>query len=172
MRFLNRRSRRRYAVLALSVAALSSTALMLSSGAGGTETLTAAPGAVETLPSAPRLLLAQNATTKVSYSTAQAARGQKQFTQTCVDCHGEDLRGGLNGGPPLRGGSFNQHFAGGPASALFLFMSTLMPPEAPGRFSESVYADLMAYVLQVNGFEAGAELPSNVDALGKLVLEK
>jgi hypothetical protein len=51
-------------------------------------------------------------------------------------------------------------------------MSTLMPPEAPGRFSESVYADLMAYVLQVNGFDAGAALPSNVDALNKLVIAK
>ena len=47
-----------------------------------------------------------------------------------------------------------------------------MPPEDPGRFSASVYADLMAYVLKRNGYQPGAALPSNVDALDKLVIEK
>jgi mono/diheme cytochrome c family protein len=117
-------------------------------------------------------LLAQNALAKVSYTNEQAKRGEIQYKETCVDCHGDDLRGGLNGGPPLRGGMFNQMFGSAPASALFLFMSTQMPPEAPGRFSASTYADLMAYVLQVNGYDAGAALPSNVDALNKLGLQK
>jgi hypothetical protein len=51
-------------------------------------------------------------------------------------------------------------------------MSAMMPPDSPGRFSESVYADLMAYVLRRNGFQPGAALPSDVDALDNLVLEK
>jgi mono/diheme cytochrome c family protein len=118
------------------------------------------------------LLLAQNAPAKVSYSNEQAKRGQARFTATCVDCHGEDLRGGLNGGPPLRGGMFNMDFGGGPASALFYYMSTMMPPEAPGRFSDSEYIDLMAYVLQVNGFEAGTPLPAKPEALDNIVLAK
>jgi cytochrome c len=120
--------------------------------------------------------LAQNdaapASRPVSYTSEQADRGQSRFEKTCVDCHGKDLKGGLNGGPPLRGGKFDQDFGGAPASALFLFMSTKMPPEDPGRFSASVYADLMAYVLKRNGYQPGAALPSNVDALDNLVLEK
>jgi mono/diheme cytochrome c family protein len=109
----------------------------------------------------------------VSYATEQATRGQKRFESDCVDCHGDDLRGGLNGGPPLRGVSFEEKYAqGAPASALFEFMSTLMPPNDPGRFSPSVYADLMAYVLKVNGFKPGAPLPSDVDALDNLTMDK
>ena len=152
--------------------ALVSVALLVSLGfAASALAIEPTPGARLLGTSAP-IILAQAAPAKVSYSNEQAKRGEAQYKQTCVDCHGDDLRGGLNGGPPLRGGMFNQDFGGNPASSLFLFMSTLMPPEAPGRFSESVYADLMAYVLQVNGYDAGAALPSNVDALNKLVIAK
>jgi mono/diheme cytochrome c family protein len=109
----------------------------------------------------------------VSYTDEQADRGKKRFDSDCVDCHGEDLRGGLNGGPPLRGNAFEAKYAeGAPASGLFLFMSTAMPPDSPGRFSASQYADLMAYVLKVNGFQSGAELPSDPDALDHLIMEK
>jgi mono/diheme cytochrome c family protein len=116
--------------------------------------------------------VAAPATRPVSYTSEQADRGKARYVKTCVDCHGEDLKGGLNGGAPLTGGKFDQDFGGAPASALFLFMSTKMPPESPGRFSASVYADLMAYVLKRNGYQPGAALPSNVDALDNLVLEK
>lgn len=109
----------------------------------------------------------------VSYTQDQANRGEKTFVNECVDCHGDDLRGGLNGGPPLRGLSFEQKFAdGAPASGLFVFMSTLMPPNDPGRYSPSGYADLMAYVLEQNGFQAGAPLPSDENALGNLIVQK
>ena len=47
-----------------------------------------------------------------------------------------------------------------------------MPPDSPGRYSEGTYADIMAYILKRNGFKAGAELPSDVDALYNLTLEK
>jgi mono/diheme cytochrome c family protein len=152
--------------------ALASAALLASLGfAASAVAVEPAPSARAPAASAP-IRLAQNAPANVSYSREQADRGEKRFEKYCVDCHGADLKGGLNGGPPLRGGKFDQDFGGGPASALFLFMSTQMPPESPGRFSESVYADLMAYVLKRNGFQPGAALPSNVDALDNLVIEK
>ena len=47
-----------------------------------------------------------------------------------------------------------------------------MPPNAPGRYSASTYADLMAYILKRNGFQAGAPLPADLDALDYLVMEK
>lgn len=124
---------------------------------------------------ADRILLAQAEpeTRPVSYSSEQAARGEDRYASDCEECHGDDLRGGLNGGPPLRGLMFEQKFANGaPASAMFLFMSTLMPPNAPGRFSEATYADLMAFILQENGFQPGEPLPSDVDALNQLIVEK
>ena len=51
-------------------------------------------------------------------------------------------------------------------------MSSAMPPNDPGRYSASVYADLMAYVLKVNGFQSGAPLPSDLDALDHLTMVK
>jgi len=109
----------------------------------------------------------------VSYTTEQAGRGQSRYERDCVECHGADLTGGLIGGPPLRGTAFEQKYANGaPASVLFGFMSSAMPPERPGRFSPDVYADLMAYILQQNGFAAGEPLPSDMAELGNLIMEK
>lgn len=111
--------------------------------------------------------------TPVSYSSEQADRGEEDYESECEECHGDDLRGGMNGGPPLRGIAFEQKFADGlPASLLFTFMSTTMPPNAPGRFSPSTYADLMAYILKQNGFNSGAPLPSDLDALDYLIMVK
>jgi mono/diheme cytochrome c family protein len=109
----------------------------------------------------------------VSYASDQADRGEDRYKSECEECHGDDLRGGLNGGAPLRGVAFEQKFADGlPASLLFAFMSSEMPPNAPGRFSPSAYADLMAYILKRNGFRAGAPLPSEPEALEYLIMEK
>jgi mono/diheme cytochrome c family protein len=120
-----------------------------------------------------RVLVAQAEGTPVSYTAAQVDGGKKVFSRDCEDCHGKDLRGGLLGGPPLRGQSFEQKYGGGaPAGVLFEVMSTTMPPNAPGSYSANVYADLMAYILKTNGYKAGAELPSDIDALYNLTMEK
>lgn len=109
----------------------------------------------------------------VSYTNEQAERGKKEYARECEECHGDDLRGGLNGGPPLRGLAFEENFADGlPASVLFGFMSSAMPPNAPGRLSPDTYIDLMAYILKQNGFQPGAALPSDPEALGYLIMEK
>lgn len=116
---------------------------------------------------------AASAGSPVSYASEQADRGEVRYKKACVECHGESLRGGLIGGPPLRGVEFEQKFAeGAPASVLYGFMSSTMPPNAPGRYSASAYADLMAYILKQNGFKAGAPLPSDLDALDALIVEK
>jgi mono/diheme cytochrome c family protein len=109
----------------------------------------------------------------VSYASDQADRGEEEYDDNCVDCHGDDLRGGLLGGPPLRGVAFEEKYANGsPAGVLFEVMSGTMPPNAPGSFSATTYADLMAYILKRNGFAAGAPLPSEVDALYELTIDK
>ncbi len=109
----------------------------------------------------------------MSYSSEQADRGEKQFERECVECHGDDLKGGLNGGPPLRGLNFEQNYANGaPASSLFMYTSSLMPPSSPGRYSPSIYADLVAYILKRNGFRAGAPLPTDLDTLDYLTMVK
>lgn len=108
----------------------------------------------------------------VSFTSEQADRGEERYVRDCQECHGDDLRGGLNGGAPIRGLAFEQKYDGLPASALFSFMVNAMPPNAPGRYSETTYAELMAYILKRNGFQPGAPLPSDLDALDYLIIEK
>src|SRR6218665_3681605 len=107
-----------------------------------------------------RILLAQAdaapVEAPVSYSNEQADRGETNYEKNCVECHGEDLKGGLLGGAPLRGVAFESKYANGaPAGLLYEVMSATMPPNSPGRYSAGTYADLMAYILKRNGFAAG-----------------
>ncbi len=109
----------------------------------------------------------------VSFSSEQADRGEEKYDSDCKECHGDDLRGGLNGGAPISGMAFVEKYGdGAPASGLFGFMSSTMPPNAPGRYSAETYADLMAYILKQNGFQPGAPLPADLDALDALIMEK
>jgi hypothetical protein len=46
-----------------------------------------------------------------------------------------------------------------------------MPPAAPGSLDNQIYRDVLAYVLQVNGVEAGEKpLPGDPSALGSLAV--
>lgn len=109
----------------------------------------------------------------VSYASNQADRGKKRYEKECLDCHGQNLKGGLSGGAPLRGLAFEEkYFYGLPASLMFALMVSTMPPDSPGRYSPKSYADLMAYILKRNGFKAGAPLPSDLEALDYLIMEK
>jgi mono/diheme cytochrome c family protein len=124
--------------------------------------------------SAPPIVLAQAGDgPKVSYTIEQAQNGRDRYQRDCQECHGDDLRGGLNGGAPLAGMAFEEkYFGGAPASWLFEYMSTAMPPNAPGRYSDQVYVELMAYILQRNGVQRGAPLPASLDALDNIAMEK
>ncbi len=124
-------------------------------------------------PAEARIHVAQAAATPATFSESQAESGQRRFVRDCAECHGEDLNGGLLGGPPLRGLSFDQKwFSGVPASALHAYMSSAMPPEAPGRFSPTAYTEMLAYIMKLNGFEAGAELPNTLEGLDAVILQK
>lgn len=130
------------------------------------------PAQVDTRVSAERILVAQ-AERPVSYSAAQATRGKKKYEADCAECHGDDLKGGLLGGPVLRGPTFEEKYAdGAPAGVLFDVMVGTMPPSSPGRYAPNIYADLMAYILKVNGVKEGMDLPANSDALYELVVQK
>lgn len=109
----------------------------------------------------------------VTFSAEQSDAGKVRYEKDCAECHGKDLKGGMNGGAPLRGLAFEEKYADEmPASALFEYMRTAMPPNSPGRYSEHVYADLMAYILDRNGFRAGAPLPTDLDVLDYMIIDK
>lgn len=110
----------------------------------------------------------------VTFSSEQADRGEERYLKDCVECHGKALKGGLNGGAPLRGLAFLEKYAADtPVSVLFEFMSNEMPPNAPGRYSANTYVELAAYILKRNGFRPGfEEMPTDLDALDAMIVAK
>jgi hypothetical protein len=58
-------------------------------------------------------------------------------------------------GPPLAGEAFTAVWAGRSVRELFDTAKTSMPPANPGSLSDATYANLIAYVLQMNGYAAG-----------------
>ena len=106
------------------------------------------------------------------YSMQQAKRGQAQYKTHCLDCHGEDLEGDQET-PPLTGGRFFANWEGQKLGALFLRIRRDMPMNADaGTLGSSVTADLVAYILSINGFPPGrAKLPHEREILNQIRIE-
>ncbi len=104
------------------------------------------------------------------FSDAQAARGKAQYSQKCAACHMADLSG--NGSAtPLAGGSFTQSWNGHTMDELFNVISTTMPQGNAGGLSPDAYADIIAYMLKVNGLPSGSdELQSHREILRFLTI--
>ena len=89
------------------------------------------------------------------YTRAQAARGRGFYDGGCASCHGSRLEGGSSG--PLSGDQFTASWAR-PNLTLddfYFVVRKTMPKDTPGSLSREQYADVVAYILQQNGFPAG-----------------
>jgi cytochrome c5 len=85
------------------------------------------------------------------YTEAQAARGMMAFGQSCSGCHALAAQGKA----PLVGDAFWKSFAQKTVGDLLEFVSTYMPNGTPGSLTEPTYRDIVALILQSNGFPAG-----------------
>ncbi|CAN7674800.1 PQQ-dependent sugar dehydrogenase [Devosia sp. LjRoot16] len=107
-----------------------------------------------------------------TFTAAQAARGKTAYDANCVSCHGPDLVS-ANYGPPLAGPYFDGKWVGQTVAALYTHVHDRMPPSRPGELGDETYADLVAYILSVNGLAAGdAELPTDVTKLEAMIIAK
>ena len=99
------------------------------------------------------------------YTTAQAERGKSNFLSgRCGGCHQLDLSG--DRGPALKGDGFLSHWENGSVNALFKKISETMPPNGPNETTDEAKIDIIAFLLQSNGFPVGkAELRLDADAL-------
>ena len=88
------------------------------------------------------------------YTTAQAERGQLVYAGQCSRCHGENLGG--NRAYPLAGEPFMDHWDAHTLWQLFRRIRDTMPPAEAGTLSLADARDVLAYVLQRNGFPAGS----------------
>jgi mono/diheme cytochrome c family protein len=99
------------------------------------------------------------------YTTAQAERGKSNFLSgRCGGCHQLDLSG--DRGPALKGDGFLSHWENGSVNALFKKISETMPPNGPNETTDEAKIDIVAFLLQSNGFPVGkTELRLDADAL-------
>jgi len=103
------------------------------------------------------------------FTAEQAAAGKTAYNASCAVCHGNTLVNGTFG-TPLAGPYFREKWSGKTLQALFQHART-MPPAAPDSLPPDVYAQIVAYMLQMNGIEAGGEpLPTDAGALSDMTL--
>jgi S-disulfanyl-L-cysteine oxidoreductase SoxD len=98
------------------------------------------------------------------YSAPQADRGQVLYRSKCASCHAPNR---------FTDDLFYTSFAGKPLWEMFDVISDTMPEDNPGGMKKEEYADVIAYLLKLNNFPAGAgDLPIDKDALSAIMMEK
>jgi mono/diheme cytochrome c family protein len=97
------------------------------------------------------------------YDQEQAKRGRTAYDAKCASCHD-----GGTMGPELWGDPFLAQWENKYVGAFFTRIQTTMPEDAPGSLSESDVLDVVAYVLQTNGFPSGDKAIPNASALATM----
>jgi mono/diheme cytochrome c family protein len=94
------------------------------------------------------------------YTEVQAKRGEEVFATSCGSCHGpREFASRL----------FQVSWAGRSVEELYSKIRTEMPQDKPGTLTEQQYVDVVAHVLQLNRFPAGAtELPADTTVMQKI----
>ena len=122
------------------------------------------------------------------YTPDQAARGRAQYRKRCVLCHldngqghaavpvipGESLeREGDAEAPAIAGEGFQKKWNGRTAWDLFDTMASTMPVGGARTLSPQEYADLLAYLFELNKYPAGSrDLPSARDQLELIAISR
>ncbi len=90
------------------------------------------------------------------YSIAQAARGELTYMNKCVSCHP----------PGTYKGNVFMNWQGRSLAELLAFLMEKMPKSDPGSLAPKEYAQVISYLLKINGNPAGrVELPADTAAL-------
>lgn len=101
----------------------------------------------------------------------QAERGAAVYVAACAQCHGPDMTG-IDAAPPLVGGRFAANWNGVALGDMVERIRISMPQNDPGSLGRAQVVDVTAYLLQQNGFPAGAkELPRQSGMLNTIAYE-
>ena len=86
------------------------------------------------------------------FSEDQARRGRASYNASCASCHRADLTG-YEGA--LKGQKFIDRWREDALENLYSNIKRSMPRNAPGTLDTATYLDIVAYILEQNGFPAG-----------------
>jgi mono/diheme cytochrome c family protein len=92
------------------------------------------------------------------YTKTQADASKEQFDKICADCHPFTVAGKKKPKDvPLGEDPFYDNWTGRPLSQMITTISLTMPNDGSAVVTEEEAADLVAYILQQNGFAAGSQ---------------
>jgi len=109
------------------------------------------------------------------FSAAQADRGRNAFGEHCASCHGTQLEGGE--GPSLVGDKFWADWKESTVEALLGYVSKNMPFDGDGgtpagSLAPTMYADIVAHILNSNSFPSGQTDLSAATARGIQIIRR
>lgn len=97
------------------------------------------------------------------FTAEQAESGAKVYRKNCTSCHAPVGYTGL---------AFRRVWNGRSVFEFFDLIRTTMPNDEPGKLSRGEYAEIMAYLLKLNGLPSGeAKLPDDDEGLKKIRIE-
>lgn len=82
------------------------------------------------------------------YTAEQARRGEAAYERTCLECH---TRVEFAERP------FLFAWEGTSVAQVYSYVAENMPDDGPGSLPERDYLDVMAFILEMNGYPAGSE---------------
>jgi mono/diheme cytochrome c family protein len=104
------------------------------------------------------------------FTTEQSKRGEAIYNANCAMCHQPDL-GGKEPVPELAGDKFLSHWLNHSVGELFTRVSTTMPQGKPGSLTHDQYIDVIAFIIDANGFKSGTtELKADPDTLKTIMI--
>jgi mono/diheme cytochrome c family protein len=97
------------------------------------------------------------------YSAEQATRGVDTYSSVCASCHTIEEQTGLN---------FSKKWVGFPLFDLYSYLLDTMPQDDPGSLTPQEYAQVVAYILKLNGMPEGKEeLPPDTLTLRRIKVD-
>jgi len=138
-------------------------------GEGGPATTPVTSKAAPAVPAGQTPVTASTTGALPQFTAAQSAAGKTAYNANCAVCHGNTMMNGTFG-PPLAGEYFKTTWSGKTVGE-FHEKAKTMPPAAPASLSGETYANVVAYILETNGYKPGnAALSAASDALNKLTI--
>lgn len=83
-----------------------------------------------------------------TFTDSQTVRGAQWFESVCLHCHATQ---------DMTSPDFRVRWSGRSALELFLRIRSTMPEDDPGSLSDRTYADVVAYLMKLNGLIAGVQ---------------